>query len=130
VVGLFLGFHWILFKVFSKNCQEFKLDLLEWGLFFLSFSLFSLSFWSGFELQVALINFQKFCKNYSGLLLVYNSLSPNLGFNKWIEFSGQNYQILGQKGWFELQLPFNSGKFSRTYFCWHLDAITWLGTNL
>jgi hypothetical protein len=32
-------------------------------------------FWSGFELQVALIKFQKFCKNYSGLVLVYISLS-------------------------------------------------------
>jgi hypothetical protein len=30
-------------------------------------------FWSGFELQVAFIKFQKFCKNYSGLLLVYVS---------------------------------------------------------
>jgi hypothetical protein len=35
-----------------------------------------------FELQVALINFKKFCKNYSGLLLVYNSLSQNLGYKK------------------------------------------------
>jgi hypothetical protein len=43
--------------------------------FFFPFLLFSLMFWSGFELQVALIKFQKSCKNYSGLLLVYNSLS-------------------------------------------------------
>jgi hypothetical protein len=93
VVSLFLGFHWILFKVFSENCQEFKLDLLEWGLLLLSFSLFSLSFWSEFELQVTLINFQKFGKNYSGLLLVYNSLSQKLGFKKWIVLSGQNYQF-------------------------------------
>jgi hypothetical protein len=81
---------------------------MEWDLFLPPFSLFSLSFWSGFELQVALIKFQKICKNYSGLLLVYNALSPNLGIRKWIVFSGQNYQILGQKGCFELQLLFNS----------------------
>jgi hypothetical protein len=52
------------------------------GVRFISFSLFPLSFWSGFELPVALINFQKFGKNYSGLLLVYNSLSQNLGVQK------------------------------------------------
>ena len=39
---------------------------------------------------------------------MYNSLSQNLGFKKWIVFSRQNYQILGQKGYFELQLLFNS----------------------
>ena len=48
-----------------------------------------------------------------------------MGLKKWIVLSGQNYKMLGQKGWFELQLPFNSRKFSKTYFCWHLDVITW-----
>jgi hypothetical protein len=39
-------------------------------------------FWSRFELQVAFIKFQKFCKNYSGLLLVCVALSQNLGIRK------------------------------------------------
>jgi hypothetical protein len=37
--------------------------------------------------------------------------------------------IIRERGCFELQLLFNSGLFSKTYFCWHLDAITWLCTN-
>jgi hypothetical protein len=60
---------------------------------------------------------------------VYNPLSQNLGLKKWGVLSVQNYQILGQRGCFELQLPFNSGLFSKAYFCWHLDAITWLCTK-
>jgi hypothetical protein len=35
-----------------------------------------------FELQASVINFQKFCENYSGSSLVYNFLSQNLGLKK------------------------------------------------
>jgi hypothetical protein len=46
------------------------------------FLLFSLMFWSRFELQVAFIKFQKFCKNYSGLLLVYDFSVTKFGVQK------------------------------------------------
>jgi hypothetical protein len=45
----------------------------------------------GFELQASVINFQNFCKNYSGSSLVYNSLSQNLGLKKRRVLSIQNY---------------------------------------
>jgi hypothetical protein len=80
-------------------------------------------FYGGFELQSSFINFQKFCKNYSSFSLVYNSLSQKLGLKKLRVLSVQNYQILGQRGCFELQLSFNSGLFPKAYFCWHLGVI-------
>jgi hypothetical protein len=35
----------------------------------------------------------------------------------------QKYEVLGQRGCFELQLTSNSGLFPKAYFCWHLGAI-------
>jgi hypothetical protein len=116
-------------------------DILTWflaafiGVRFINISNLSLFFHfllgpsGGFKLQVSVINFQKFCKNYSGFSLVYNFLSQNLGLKKWGVLFVQNYQILGQRGCFGLQLPFNSGLFSKAYFCWHLGVITWFCTN-
>jgi hypothetical protein len=56
--------------------------------------------------------------------MVYNSLSQKLGLKKLRVFSVQNYQILGQRGCFELQLSSNYGLFPKAYFCWHLGVIT------
>jgi hypothetical protein len=39
------------------------------------------------------------------------------------------YQVLGQRGCFELQLPLNSGLFSKACFCSHLGVIIWSCTN-
>jgi hypothetical protein len=38
-------------------------------------------------------------------------------------YSVQNYQVIGQRGCFELQLSSNSGLFPKAYFCWPLGAI-------
>jgi hypothetical protein len=35
----------------------------------------------------------------------------------------QNYQVVGQRGCFELQLSFNGGFFLKAYFCWYLGVV-------
>jgi hypothetical protein len=37
--------------------------------------------------------------------------------------SVQKYEVLGQRGCFELQLSSNSELFPKSHFCWHLGAI-------
>jgi hypothetical protein len=38
-------------------------------------------------------------------------------------YSVQNYQFVGQRGCFELQLSSNRELFPKAYFCWPLGAI-------
>jgi hypothetical protein len=47
-----------------------------------------------------------------------------LGLKNLRVLSVQNYQILGQRGCFELQRSSNIGLFPKAYFCWHLGVIT------
>jgi hypothetical protein len=133
MVRLFLVFYWSSFLCLCDILTRFLAAIIAVRLNNLSnLSLlfyFHLGPSGGFEQQDSFINFQKLCKNYSGFSLVYNSLSQNLELKKWGFLPVQNYQILGQRGCFELQLPFNSGLFSKAYFCWHLGVITWFCTN-
>jgi hypothetical protein len=133
MVRLFLVFHWFSFLCLSDILTRFLAAII--GVRLINFSNLSLLFHfllgpsGGFELQVSVINFQQFCKTYNDFSQVYNSVSQNFRLKMWGVLSVQNYQILGQRGCFELQLPFNSGLFSKAYFCWHLGIITWLCTN-
>jgi hypothetical protein len=46
-----------------------------------------------------------------------------LGLKKLRVYSVQNYQVVGQRGCFELQLSSNSELIPKSYFCWHLGVI-------
>jgi hypothetical protein len=130
---IILVLHWFSFLCFSEILIRFLAEFIGVRFiipFYLSFLLlFFYAFLGGFELQARFINFQQFCKHYSGFSLVYNSLSQKLGLKKLRVLSVQNYPILGQRGCFELQLSSNSEVFFQGYFCWHLGVITWLCTK-
>jgi hypothetical protein len=86
MVRLFLVLHWFSFLCFSGILTRFLAAFIRVRLINLSnLSLifhFLLGPSGGFELQASVINFQKFCKHYSGSSLVYNFVSQNLGLKK------------------------------------------------
>jgi hypothetical protein len=64
--------------------------------------------------------FQKFCKNYSGLLLVTVVCPINLGSRIIKIVPGQKYKSWGKRGHFVLQL-LSRGEFcSKSHFYWYL----------
>jgi hypothetical protein len=133
MVRLFLVFHWFSFLCLSDILTRFLAALIGVRLINLSnLSLlihFLLGPSGGFELQVSVINCKKFCKNYSGFSPVYNSLCLKIWGLKVRGSLSAKLSNIRVGGCFELQLPFNSGLFSKAYFCWHLGVITWLCTN-
>jgi hypothetical protein len=120
--------HWFPFSVLVKVYYDPR--WIHWGeihysLFF-SFSLMLLRWvWT----TLWFINSQKFYKNYSSFSLVYNSQSQKLRLKKLSVLSVQNYQVVGQRGCFELQLSSNTELIPKAYFCWYLNAIIWLYTK-
>ena len=55
---------------------------------------------------------------------MYNPQSQKLRLKRLRVYSEQNYQVVGQRGCFELQFSSNSGLFPKAYFCWHLGVLT------
>ena len=54
---------------------------------------------------------------------MHNSESQKLRLKRLRVYSEQNYQVVGQRGCFELQFSSNSGLFPKAYFCLYLGAI-------
>jgi hypothetical protein len=78
----------------------------------------------GLNYNSGLTFFQKFYKNYSGLLFVIVVCLINLRSRINRVCPGQKQQKLGQRGHFALQLLTKGGFCPKGHFCWYLKVIT------